>query len=209
MVGQVVPLGQLRVQSIQIDEIEVGPNFTSLRWTLRSLANPPLTYNVYPTGPPVTEPERADPPPAVPSTASGPQLQVGNRTLSALHLTYQLLGRRYVDCLCTGFGLWASSLRQPGGQASVTTVFPALPAGTTRVDVLLPTATTVWRLPVSPAFDGAARLGPPRRAAVDTWTYLEDQPPAGWTTAQWPTPVPDRTQLADYESFVERLLPSS
>ncbi len=200
--------GARRVQSIQIDAIEAGPTFTSLRWTLRSLTDQP-SVNVFPPGPPVTVAAATELPPINPSTASGPQLRAGGRTLSALHLSYAMLGRRYVDCLCTGFGLWATTLRQAGGRASVTTIYPPLPPGTPRVDVVLPEATTIWRLPVTAAFDGSARLGAPRPAKVDRWHYREDQPPAGWSTADWPTPLPDPSQLGDYDAFVERLLPSS
>lgn len=200
--------GTRRVQSIQIDAVEAGPTFTSLRWTLRSLTDQPGS-NVFPPEPPVTGAAREDLPPVNPSTASGPQLRAGGRTLSAVHLTYAMLGRRYVECVCTGFGVWATTLRQAGGRASVTTVFPPLPPGTARVDVLLPTATTIWRLPVSTAFDGSARLGPARAVAVDRWVYREDQPPAGWSTAEWPTPLPDPAELRDYDPLVEVLLPSS
>ena len=196
------------VTGISIDAIEAGPGFTSLRWTLRSLTDHP-SFTVLAARPPVTAARSAGPPPVNPATASGPQLQAGGRTLTALHTTYGMFGRRYVDCLCTGFGLWASALRQAGGRASVTTVYPPLPPGTRRVDVVLPTASTVWRLPVTAAFDGAARLGPPRAATVGRWRYRTDSPPAGWSTAQWPTALPDPTQLSDYDAPVERVLPSS
>ena len=200
--------GARRVQSIQIDAVEAGSTFTSLRWTLRSLTDQP-SVNVFPPGPPVTAAAPTTLPPVNPSTASGPQLRAAGRTLSAVHLSYAMLGRRYVDCLCTGFGLWATALRQAGGSASVTTVYPPLPPGTARVDVVLPGATTIWRLPVSAAFDGSARLGPPRAADLDRWLYREDQAPPGWGTADWPTPLPDPAQLRDYDALVERLLPSS
>ena len=194
--------GAKRVQSIQIDAIEAGDHFTSLRWTIRSISDQP-SYAVFPPSPPIT----AEVPPDVelskPSAASGPQLQAGKTTLGVRWITTRMQGRGALDCLCTELGLWATTLRQAGGRATVTTVFPALPHGTTAVDVVLPRTTTLWRLPVTPAADSAARLGPPRPASVDTWVYLTDRPPAGWSTTDWPTPLPDARQLDDYASFVE------
>lgn len=200
--------GPRRVQSIQIDDIEATANFTSVRWTLRSITDQP-GFRVFPPAPPVTGPAPSRLPPLHDATASGPQLRVGGRTLSAIHLTYARFGRPYVDCLCTGFGQWARSLREAGGRASVTTVYPPVAAGTTVADIVLPTATTIWRLPVRRVPDGGSRVGPPRAVSVDRWQYLQDRPPAGWSTRDWPTPLPRESQLADYDALVERLLPSS
>lgn len=194
--------GPPRVHSIQINSIETGAHFTSLRWTIRSVTDHP-SIGVFPPEPPIT----AAVPPSVElanaSAASGPQLQTGKQKLGVRWITARVQRSGTVECLCTSIGLWATSLREAGGRATVTTVFDALPAGVRAVDVVLPTATTLWRLPVSRSADSATRLGPPRTAKVGTWVYREEGPPPGWTTSEWPTPVPDPAQLRDYASFVE------
>lgn len=194
--------GSQRVQSIQIDAIEAGDHFTSLRWSIRSVTDQP-SFAVFPPSPPITAEVPADVELYNPSAASGPRLQAGKVTLGVRWITTAVQGRGAFDCLCTGLGLWATALRQAGGRATVTTVFPALPPRTAAVDVILPTATTLWRLPVTRAADGADRLGPPRPASVDSWVYSTDRPPAGWSTADWPTALPETRQLKDYSSFVE------
>lgn len=207
-------LAPRQLLSVQVDAIEAGPAFTSVRWTLRAL-DERVSSEPFPTLPPVTgsPPKLSDPRgaaalPVNPSTASGPQLQVGRRSVATTWLTYQLDGRRRVDCLCTGFGMWAKELHRPGGRVSVVTVYPALPRGTRRVDVVLPTATTLWRLQVSPTAAGP-RLGPAQTVRVGSWRYRETDPPAGWAAVDWPTPLPDASEVGDYDAFVERLLPSS
>ncbi len=196
--------GPTSVQSIQIDAIEAGEHFTSMRWTIRSVTDHPNS-GLLPAGPPIT----AELPPDVevvsPGAASGPQLSAAGTTVGAQWMTAKVQGRKYLDCLCTNIGLWATALRQAGGRATVTTVYPALPAGTRVAEVVLPGATTLWRLKVSQAADSATQVSPPRKVRVGNWRYLPDRPPAGWSTAEWPTPVPEPDQFADYESLVEEL----
>ena len=103
--------------------------------------------------------------------------------------------RKAYECLCSPLGLWAGSLRREGGQASVASNYPALPAGTRSVDVILPGVATLSGIPVVAAEDLAARLGAPQSYAADTWIYYSDDPPRGWSTDQWPTPLPDPDQL--------------
>jgi len=69
----------------------------------------------------------------------------------------------------------------------------------------LPGVATLSDIPVIEADDSAAQLGPPTPYAGDTWTYSSDDPPRGWTTAQWPTPLPDADQLKNYRFFIESL----
>jgi hypothetical protein len=202
--------GPPRVHSIQIDAIDAGAHSTSLRWTIRSITDQP-SIGVFPPEPPIT----ASVPPSIEvanaSAASGLQLKAGNRTLGVRWIATRVQGRKAIECLCTTLGPWATTLREAGGRASVTTVFPALPAGVRAVDVVLPTATTLWRLPVNRAAAGETRLGPPRAARVESWVYRREQPPAGWATSEWPTPTPDPSQLRDYASSVEEFaaLPGS
>ena len=122
--------GAKRVQSIQIDAVEAGDHLTSLRWTIRSVTDQP-SFAVFPPSPPIT----AEAPPDVElfnaSSASGPQLRAGKTILGVRWITTKVQGRGALDCLCTDLGLWATTLREAGGRATVTTVFPALPPRTT------------------------------------------------------------------------------
>lgn len=196
--------GPPRVQSIQIDAIESGEHFTSLRWTIRSVTDQPNS-GLLPSGPPITAELPSGVEAFTPGAASGPLLSAAGRTVGAQWMTAKVLGRKYLDCLCTNIGLWATALREAGGRASVTTVYPALPAGVKVADVVLPGATTLWRLKVDRAPDSAAHVAPPRPVRVGKWRYLPDRPPPGWSTADWPTPVPGPDQFAAYESLVEEL----
>ena len=101
--------------------------------------------------------------------------------------------------------IWAIGLRSAGGSAQLVTTYPALPRGVNRVDIVLPGTANLTGLVVTPAPDGSIRVGPPERAEVARWTYDERRPPAGWATDEWPTPLPDRTQLADYDRVIDRL----
>jgi hypothetical protein len=73
------------------------------------------------------------------------------------------------------------------------------------VDVILPGVATLSDIPVVEAADAAPGLGPPKPYAGDTWTYYSDDPPRGWATAEWPTPLPDPEQLKNYRFFIENL----
>jgi hypothetical protein len=42
----------------------------------------------------------------------------------------------------------------------------------------------------------------------ETWTYATTDPPRGWTTQEWPTPLPADAQVADYASRPEKILPA-
>jgi hypothetical protein len=198
-------LGQRRVYSVAIDVVQTSVHLTTMQWTVRSLAEQPR-FSLDPAGEPLAAAVPEDVLVVSPEVASGPVLQSGGTSVRALWMTATVQDRGYWECLCSTFGLWARSLRQPGGRATVTTLYPALPADTRTVDVVLPGATTLWRLPVSPAPEPAA-LGPAVSRRVRTWTYDEQRPPRGWTTDQWPTPVPDPAQLDSYEAFSEKIGP--
>lgn len=197
---------QQRAFSLTIDSIRSDTDLTSVSWTIRSLRSVPR-FGLAPIGPPISTalPNRLDN--VVPYAASGPRLRAGDTTLNALWTTRQARGAGFVDCLCTTFGLWASSLREAGGTATVTTTYPGLPKGTTTVDVELPGAATLRGLGVVPATRAAARLGPPRAHEAPLWTYDASDPPRGWTPRDWPTPTPDLALLDTYEPVVDAIVP--
>jgi hypothetical protein len=197
-----------RVQSIAIDQLIVAPGRTSLEWTIKSVTDqstfilePALSPigGILPDGAEVLDPD------VVSGPAIKPEGVPAAKAMRVSWLTTAVAGRKAYECLCSPLGLWAGSLRQKGGEASVTSNYPALPAGTRTVEVILPGVATITGIPVIHAEDSAARLGPPKSYTSETWTYESDDPPRGWTTAEWPTPVPDPDQMKDYRFFVEDL----
>ncbi|HEX8510010.1 MAG TPA: hypothetical protein VF635_11035, partial [Propionibacteriaceae bacterium] len=56
------------------------------------------------------------------------------------------------------------------------------------------------------ATDGALRSAAPAPGRSRSWSYSSISPPAGWSIAQWPTPLPEPDQLARYRATVETLV---
>ena len=197
-----------RVQSITVDRVVTAPGRTSVEWTIRSLTDQ-STYILTPALSPIGGilPDGVDV--LNRDVVSGPQIKPGDspaaKTLRVSWLTTAVAERKAYECLCSSLGLWAGSLRREGGQASVASNYPPLPAGTRTVDVILPQVATISGVPVVEAEDLAPRLGPARPYAGEAWIYTSTNPPRGWTTAEWPTPLPDIDQLKDYRFFVENL----
>ena len=197
-----------RVQSIAIDRIVVAPGRTSLELTITSVTDQ-STFILEPALSPIGGILPDDVDVLNPDVVSGPMIRPhGVQAAKPTRVSWQttaVAGRKAYECLCSQLGLWAGSLRREGGQASVASNYPALPAGTRAVDVILPGVATLSDIPVIEADDSAAQPGPPTPYAGDTWTYSSDDPPRGWTTAQWPTPLPDADQLKNYRFFIESL----
>jgi hypothetical protein len=197
-----------RVQSIAIDRIVVAPGRTSLELTIKSVTDQ-STFILEPALSPIGGifPDNVDV--LNPDVVSGPMIRPhadpAAKPTRVSWLSTGVAGRKAYECLCSSLGLWAGSLRREGGQASVASNYPALPAGTQTVDVILPGVATLSDIPVVEAEDSAPRLGPPKPYAGETWIYSSDDPPRGWTTTQWPTPLPDGDQLKDYRFFIESL----
>lgn len=197
-----------RVQSISIDRVVASPDGTSLELTIKSVTDQ-STFILEPAMSPIGGilPENVDV--LDPDVVSGPMIRPAGipaaKPLRVSWMTAAVAGRKAYECLCSSLGLWAGSLRRQGGQASVASNFPALPAGTQAVDVILPGVATLPGIPVVNAADPATRLGPPKPSAGDTWSYFSDDPPRGWTTAQWPTPLPEPDQLKNYRFFIESI----
>ncbi len=195
-----------RQQSIRIDEIIAGDELTSVVWTLQSVTDQP-SFRLVPYGPPISA-KMPDGVAAVdPGAASGLQVRVrGGPPLKVRWMTVRRHRPDVLECLCSDLGLWASSLMERGGRVTVTSNFPALPAGTALVDVAIPGVATLPELPVVPAADAADRSGAPVPGGDGRWTYQVTNPPRGWFTQDWPTPVPEAGQLADYVGTVEDLV---
>jgi hypothetical protein len=197
-----------RVQSIAVDRVVAEPGRTTMEWTIKSVTDQ-STFILEPALSPIGGilPDEVDV--LDRDVVSGPAIKstgvAGAKPLRVSWLTTAVAQRKAYECLCSALGLWAGSLRRDGGQASVASNYPALPAGTRTVDVILPGVGTISDVPVVDEEDSAPRLGPPEPYAGDKWTYYSDDPPRGWTTTDWPTPLPDPDQLKNYRFFVEQL----
>ena len=195
-----------RTATLRVDEVLAGDGSTTVRWTLRSMSGQ-RAFLVVPLGPPLVAPTPADLPVISTNAASGPTLAAPRRRpLAARWMTGDYTGRPFLECLCTNLDIWAIGLRTAGGTAQLVTTYPALPRGTDRVDVVLPGVANLAGLPVTPAADGATRVGPPTGVtATAAWTYDSKRPPLGWSTDEWPTPLPEAGQLSDFQRRVDRV----
>ena len=204
------PLGRRR--SIQLLDLQSGPSGTVLTWKVRSLEDQPYPAFSFGT-PPVAASFGATAGLRSTNVASGPVLQPspgtpgGNTTpLRAVWLTSDEPAPGYLECLCSEFGLWAAGLRTAGSSAQISTTYPSLPPGT-RVDVVLPGLGTVTDVPVTPpAIDADRAVLGVGRVIVTTWTYSTADPPAGWQTSDWPTPVPDPREVKKYTARSDRVV---
>jgi hypothetical protein len=197
-----------RVQSIAIDRVVAAPGRTTLEWTIKSVTDQSI-FILEPALSPIGGILPDDVDVLDRDVVSGPMIKSDGPTAAkpskVSWMTTAVAGRKAYECLCSPLGLWAGSLRRDGGQASVASNYPALPAGTRTVDVILPGVATLSDIPVVGAEDSAPRLGPAKPHTGDTWIYFSGDPPRGWASAQWPTPLPDPEQLTDYQSFAENL----
>lgn len=192
---------------VSIDEVFAGSTFTSVRWTIQSLTAGDGLDGA--TRPPFADSAAGPVRRYNPSSASGPQLRLTGRSNALLRARQVVVGpleHGVTECLCSDLRVWASSLQHAEQQASVVTNFPALPIGTQRVDVVLPGLKPLREVEVTAAPDAAIASGAatPRRSG--TWTYSADNPPSGWTVDQWPTPLPDPTQLTGFSATIDPLV---
>ncbi len=203
------PLGRRR--SIQLLDLQSGRSGTVLTWRVASREDQP--FPAYSFGsPPVSTSFGAMAGLRTTDVASGPVLRVARAAATPLSLRARWLTSAeptpgYLECLCSDFGLWAKALRTSGGAAAIATTYAPLPPGTRSVDVVLPGLATVRDVPVSiPAMDADRAVLGIGRVIGSTWTYDTANPPAGWPTSDWPTPLPAPTQLKDYRSRVDRIV---
>ncbi len=192
-----------RTATLRVDQVLADADSTTVRWTLRSMSGQ-RAFLVVPLGPPLVAVPAEDTPVLSTNAASGPTLSVGGRVLRARWTTGSFGDRTFLECLCTNLDFWAIGLRAAGGSAQLVTTYPALPRGTTRVDVVLPDTANLPGLAVTPAPDGSTRVGPPTPADVGVWKAAS-QPRLGWSTDEWPTPLPDPAQLRDYDAAVDEI----
>jgi hypothetical protein len=199
------PLGRRR--SLGLLDVQSGAGGAVLTWTVGSLDNQP--YPAFDFGtPPVSTSYGATAGLRSTDVASGPQLRTPSGTvLKARWITSDEPAPGYLECLCSHFGLWAAGLRTAGGVASVSTTYASLPSGTQRIDVVLPGMGSIRDVPVrQPAIDPDRAMLGVGRVITTTWTYSMWNPSGGWSTGEWPTPLPDPGQLGDYRARVDRIV---
>lgn len=195
--------------TVQVDRVVAGPGLTAMEWTIRS-EQTQSRENLLSYGPPVSAVVPAGVQVVDDNAASGLTLRPAGSHAAATRaswMTATIFDRPGHQCLCTELGLWARALGSAGGSASVTTSYPSLPGGTTRVDVRLPGVTTVRGVAVRRAPDAALSVGPPVTQDYGRWTYPGAAAPPPWTTSDWPTPVPDDAQLVDFQTVVDEIVP--
>ncbi len=140
------------------------------------------------------------------SPTGGPRLRVGGSELAVAWIRGERYGEVAYDCLCSDIGLWAQGFSRSNVTVHVLTRYPALPAGTRSVDVVLPTDGVLPDIAVTRAEDAATRVGPSEPRTTGTWHYALDRLPTGWTTQDWPTDVPEPTQLSRYVGDVRPIV---
>jgi hypothetical protein len=203
------PIQPEQMQRIVVNRLWAAPGRTTLEWTLTSLTDQ-FSGRFPEYGPPVVAPRPAgDVAHVNTSPASGPVLAVstagGAKRLTASFVATERNDLVGYECLCTELGIWASSLRKAGGSISLVTNYPELPPRTRSLDVDLPGFGNFRNVTATTLEDSARRLGPSQRVETGQWSYSENDPPRGWSTNEWPTDVPDPTQLSAYRPVVETL----
>ena len=188
---------------VMINGVYSSSTFTSIAWTILSLdpgrgvqsaASPPLAD--------AEPPER----PYNPISAGGPRLSLGSGIYRARLVTTKFAGRGALECLCTDLRIGTDALHGIGQQMSAVTTFPPLPAGTPKVDIVLPGLTALTDVAVGHAPDSTFRSAGPAVRGVGFWTYRANPPSAGWVPRDWPTPVPRPYQMRDARATVDTIV---
>lgn len=112
------------------------------------------------------------------------------------------------ECLCSTTQFYGKILGTEGRAITLVEQMPALPDGTSTVDVVFPDKSlpTVQGVKVTDA-PQVSGIGS-READVGTWTYgsVENGDlPTGWDADEWPTPVPDAASIEASDVAVDDL----
>jgi hypothetical protein len=190
---------------IMVNAVYASGSFTTIAWTILSME--PGRGLQAASRPPFAD---AAPPRRAynPISAAGPQIKVGagRSVWRARLVTTKLAGLGAQECLCSDLRSGAAALRRTGQQMQVITNLPPLPAGTSRVDVVLPGLTTFTDLGVTPAPDSNFRSAGPAVRRTSLWTYQAEQPHPGWRPQDWPTPLPRTDQLRAFRATVDDIV---
>ena len=190
---------------VMVNAVYTSSSFTSIAWTILSMeSGRGLQAASTPPFADAAPPRRA----YNPISAGGPQIKVGaNQSVRRARLvTTKLAGLGALECLCTDLRFGAAGLRRTGQQMRVITNLPPVPAGTSRVDVVLPGVATFTDLLVTAAPDSAFRSAGPAVREAGLWTDKAGQPPPGWGPWDWPTPLPRTEQLGAFRATVDTIV---
>jgi len=196
------PAGQRYL--VMVNAVYSSNSFTSIAWTilsiepgrgLRAASTPPFAD--------AAPPRRA----YNPISAGGPQIKIGTRrpVWRARLVTTKLAGLGALECLCTDLRSGAA-LRVTGQHMHVITNLPPVPSGTSTVDIVFPGLTTLTDIAVTPAPNSTFRSAGPAVRGAGFWTYRAEQPHPGWRPRDWPTPLPGRDQLRDFQTTVDEIV---
>jgi hypothetical protein len=197
------PAGQRYL--IMVNAVYTSSSFTTIAWTILSMepgrglqaaSRPPLAD--------AAPPHRA----YNPISAGGPQIKVGagRSVWRARLVTTKLAGHGALECLCSDLRFGTTALRRTGQQMRVITNLPPLPAGTSRVDVVLPGLATFTNLTITPVPDSTFRSAGPAVRRTSFWTYQAEQQHPGWRSREWPTPSPRTDQLRAFRATVDNIV---
>ena len=191
-----------QVFRVRVHRVIAGGTFTSLEWAIVSVTGGDGVEAA--SAPPFASADAATVTAHNPVAASGPVLRVGADAtiLQARVVTNRLTSGEANECLCTDLRSWAAVLRQPDKVATVVTNYPALPRGTQRVEVVFD-GLDPMEVPVTPASDASTRTAGPVRSNPRFWRLRRSNPQTGWQAGEWPTPVPNSTQLESYTAAVD------
>jgi hypothetical protein len=190
---------------VTINAVYASSTFTSIAWTIHAVEPGRGTKTA--SMPPLADAE----PPSRPHnqiSAGGPQISLGSGqpVRRARLVTTRLAGRGALECQCTDLRIGEVTLRRMGEQMSVVTNLPPIPAGTSKVDIVLPGVTTLSNVAVTPAPNSAFRSAGPAVRNVRFWTYWGDRQNPGWEPRDWPTPVPRSYQLQHLRATVDDIV---
>jgi hypothetical protein len=189
---------------VMINAVYASSTFTSIAWTISAVESGPGVQGA--EMPPLADAE----PPSHPYnqvSAGGPELALGNGSVARVRLvTTKLAGHGALECLCTDLRIGAAALRGRGEQMSLVTNLAPIPAGTSKVDIVLPGLTTLRDVPVTRAPDSTFRSAGPAVREARLWTYRAAQPHPGWRPRDWPTPVPMPGQLRGLRATVDTIV---
>jgi hypothetical protein len=190
---------------IMVNAVYTSSSSTTIAWTILSM-EPGRGLQAASTPPfaDAAPPHRA----YNPISAGGPQIKIGARksVWRARLVTTKLAGFGALECLCSDLRFGAAALRRTGQQMHVITNLPPLPAGTSRVDVVLPGLTTFTDLAVTPVPDSTFRSAGPAVRRTGFWTYQAEHPHPGWRPHDWPTPLPRGDQLRAFRATVDTIV---
>ncbi len=93
-------------------------------------------------------------------SASGPQVLINGLRqppIRARLATTKLAGRGALECLCSDLRLWATAMRRADQRVQVVTNLPAISAGSSTVDIVLPGLATLADVGLTTAPDSTFR----------------------------------------------------